>query len=415
MTLAKCGLHIIGGYSGSLGKPRITKLVDCSGEYIRQVRAQVGDACTIVVRWTEREQPLDDPVRRAQEWYSKRRLAMWDSNALYEGYNEVADSQAPQYAAFEVERLRLMHEGGRRSAVGSWSVGTPDLPVWTTYQPVLDAMNAGDAVSLHEYYADSGDVTNPWHVGRYRMVPALVNKPIIITEAGRDSVEGKGYPGWKLAGISANAYLAELRAQGVIYDKDANVLGWTVFTAGDLGQWANFGVNELAPIIAAEATPPPTPTPGTPTVRKLLHPLIWSRVSQPFGANPAYYAKYGIRAHNGQDMAVPSTCDVFQWHGAPVVAAHAGKAIIVRDDPSYGNYVYNWGTWCDTLYAHLAEGSLPASGQVREGDLIGWVGYTGNCIPSGIHGTHLHFGLRLKPYNLTNGYRGYVDPTPFLS
>jgi murein DD-endopeptidase MepM/ murein hydrolase activator NlpD len=258
------------------------------------------------------------------------------------------------------------------------------------------------------------DADNPWHVGRYRKVPQLAGKSKIITEAGRDTVEDIGYPGWKLdAACTPNGYLAELRTQGAVYDADPDVLGWVVFTAGALGQWEYFGINEIAPIIAAEGTQVPAPVPGAPT-RKLLHPLIWSRKSQGFGENPAYYAPFGLRGHNGLDLAVPGTCDVFTWHGTPVIAAHDGKAIIVRDDPSLGVYVYVWGTWCDTLYAHLAEATLPSSGYVKQGDLIGWVGYTGNCRPSGIHGSHLHWAYRPKPYQMQNGYRGYEDPETAL-
>jgi murein DD-endopeptidase MepM/ murein hydrolase activator NlpD len=419
MSLGKIGIHILSGYTGNLGKPRIVKLVDPSPEYIRQVRTLVGDACTMVIRWTEAVQPLSTPVQNARDWFARRRPSMVDARALYEGYNEVADEQAAPFAAFEVERLRLMHGDGLRSAVGSWSVGVPDIPVWATYAPVLAAIRDGDAVSLHEYWIDAPDVGNQWHVGRWRLVPQLDNIKIVVTECGRDFVEGRGYSGWKLdKSLSANSYLAELRGYGAILDRFSNVLGATVFTAGQIidPQWQPFEVNSIAAIITAESTQPvatPTP-PAIVTPPMLRHPLVWSRVSQRFGENPAYYAQFGQRGHNGVDLAVPGSSDVFSWHGTPVVAAHDGEALIVRDDASYGLYVYIWGTRCDTLYAHLAEATIPSSKRVKAGDLIGWVGYTGNTLPRGIHGTHLHFGYRPKPYQMQNGYRGYEDPLPHL-
>jgi len=416
MSLAKVGLHILSGYTGALGKPRIVKLVDPSAEYIRDVRKLVGDACTLVVRWTEDAQPLDNPVQNARDWFARRSPCMVDAKALYEGYNEVADEQAAPFAAFEVERLRLMHGLARRSAVGSWSVGVPDIPVWNAYASLLSAMHSTDCVSLHEYWSDAIDLANQWHVGRWRLVPQLANVPIAVTECGRDFVEGRGWSGWKLdPNCNANAYLAELRGYGAILDNAPNVLGATVFTAGQIvdPKWAPFEVNSIAAIIAAESTQAQPVQPPA-HVARLQHPLPWSRVSQRFGENPAYYAP--MKGHNGLDLAVPDVSDIRAWHATPVVAPNAGPVVIGYDPTGYGVYTYIWGTdGLDTLCAHLAWATLPSSKYVRAGDLIGWVGYTGSCQPMGIYGCHLHFGVRPRPYNLNNGARGYVDPAPYLS
>ena len=53
-------------------------LVDCSPEYYAQVRAMMGPDVLIEMRWTERDdyQPLDDPERRADEWWARRRRAI---------------------------------------------------------------------------------------------------------------------------------------------------------------------------------------------------------------------------------------------------------------------------------------------------------------------------------------------------
>ena len=133
MTLQKIGLHILNGYAGPLGRPRICKLVDPTPQYIRDVRALVGDGCTLVVRWTLRgtaleRQPLDAPIDRARQWMALYSHQMADPAALYEGYNEVPDSQAGPFAAFEVERLRLLHGAGLRCAVGSWSRASLEAP-----------------------------------------------------------------------------------------------------------------------------------------------------------------------------------------------------------------------------------------------------------------------------------------------
>jgi murein DD-endopeptidase MepM/ murein hydrolase activator NlpD len=427
--MAKLGLHILGGFGGGLGRPRIVKLVDASVEYIRQVRALVGDGCALIVRWTEPSQPLDDPVRRAREWYDRRRPSMVDTGAYYEGYNEIADSQAGAFAAFEVERLRLMHAGGRRCAVGSWSVGCPDIPVWAVYAPVLSAMYATDAVSLHEYWSHAADLGNPWHVGRWRLVPELVGKQIAVTECGRDVVEGRGYSGWKRdPTLTANGYLRELREYNALVETAPNVLGATIFTAGQIvdPQWAPFSINEIAPTITAESTQdapvvvPPTPEPPTPTpptenadgrlIIELARPLALTpatnKVTQWFGENPQMYAQFGMAGHNGLDYRAPE--------GTPVLAAHPG-IVRVYDEGSKGLGKYVKVTYIDgagaqrytTYYAHLSEHKVVMAQRVKRGDVLGLSGNTGNST-----GAHLHFGL--KVVGMVNpAYNDAIDPVPW--
>ena len=57
----KLGLHILGGTSVGLGRPRLVKLVDVSVAYVAQVRAAVGPDCLIIVRWV---QALNRPESR---------------------------------------------------------------------------------------------------------------------------------------------------------------------------------------------------------------------------------------------------------------------------------------------------------------------------------------------------------------
>ena len=188
--------HIERGWAGSIGKPPVVKLVNVSVEYVREVRGLVGPDTMIVVRWVESEQPLDNPQVRAGQWMARHTNAMMamtdygrDRQIAFEGLNEIGDSEAAAYAAFERERLVSMHVLGLRSVVGNWSVGVPDLPTWASYRGVLDVMQPQDLVGLHEYWADEADLLDPghWHVGRFTLVPELAGKQIIITEAGRDA------------------------------------------------------------------------------------------------------------------------------------------------------------------------------------------------------------------------------------
>ena len=89
--------------------------------------------------------------------------------------------------------------------------------------------------------------------------------------------------------------------------------------------------------------------------------------------------------------------------GTPVYAAEDGTVDWVQawdghstsGDQSYGNLVrirhadYNGGK-LQTLYAHLKESKVKYGQAVREGELIGYSGNTGNST-----GPHLHFEVRL--------------------
>ena len=89
------------------------------------------------------------------------------------------------------------------------------------------------------------------------------------------------------------------------------------------------------------------------------------------------------RFHMGTDLAAPM--------GTPVLAAYAGQVAMADFLGGYGLSValdHNKGTQ-QTLYAHLSEVFVKAGDQVKQGDVIGRVGSTGNST-----GPHLHFEFR---------------------
>jgi len=89
------------------------------------------------------------------------------------------------------------------------------------------------------------------------------------------------------------------------------------------------------------------------------------------------------RFHTGTDLAAPL--------GTPVVAAFAGQVAIADFLGGYGLTVtlqHNKGTQ-ETLYAHLSEIFVRPGESVKQGDVIGRVGSTGNST-----GPHLHFEFR---------------------
>jgi murein DD-endopeptidase MepM/ murein hydrolase activator NlpD len=121
------------------------------------------------------------------------------------------------------------------------------------------------------------------------------------------------------------------------------------------------------------------------------------KVTQWFGQNPAAYAKFGLRGHNGVDFS----CVV----GTPVKAVADGVVAWVDDDPAgYGLYIRVWhkALGVHSFYAHLSKQQVKKGDTVTQGQVLGLSGNTGNST-----GPHLHYELR--PCD-ANG--AYVDTLP---
>jgi len=126
------------------------------------------------------------------------------------------------------------------------------------------------------------------------------------------------------------------------------------------------------------------------------------RLTQGWGENPQIYKKFGLKAHNGIDWALPT--------GTPVLAPHSGK-IYEReyDRDGYGNYIKIENDRFGSILAHLKKFDVKIGDEVEEGQQIGLSNNTGNST-----GPHLHWGLYPKPRNRRNGYSGTEDPFKYL-
>ena len=104
-----------------------------------------------------------------------------------------------------------------------------------------------------------------------------------------------------------------------------------------------------------------------------------------------------------------SGIDIQGKYGAPIIASAAGEVITVVTGhvrnpgssglASYGNYVVidhgnKGGSNYKTLYAHMSAVAVGNGQQVKQGQVIGYVGNSGNTW--GATGTHLHFELRIN-------------------
>ena len=96
--------------------------------------------------------------------------------------------------------------------------------------------------------------------------------------------------------------------------------------------------------------------------------------------------------HRGTDFAAPG--------GTPIYAVAGGVVSAARTMNSYGNCVQvshgtaDDGHRYDSLYAHMSSITVAEGTAVQKGDLLGYVGNTGNVYGAG-GGYHLHLELRV--------------------
>lgn len=98
-----------------------------------------------------------------------------------------------------------------------------------------------------------------------------------------------------------------------------------------------------------------------------------------------YVRTQGIHGYNAVDLAAPK--------GTPIVAAAAGDVTVAREggwNGGYGSYVViSHDNGSQTLYGHMSKVSVYDGQHVEQGEVIGYVGTTGDST-----GPHVHFEIR---------------------
>ena len=89
----------------------------------------------------------------------------------------------------------------------------------------------------------------------------------------------------------------------------------------------------------------------------------------------------GVNYHRGVDIAAP--------YGTEIYAADTGTVVASTRHRSWGNYVeIDHGNGYKTLYAHMSAQAVHVGDVVEQGQVIGYVGNTGNS-----YGNHCHFEM----------------------
>jgi hypothetical protein len=137
------------------------------------------------------------------------------------------------------------------------------------------------------------------------------------------------------------------------------------------------------------------------------------RIGQLFGNPAPMYSNIGLKGHNGADMSCST--------GTEIISCTDGVVEYAGEDSSAGLGVYIIGKVGDQnyrfIYWHLKEFKCSVGDSVHTGDVIGISDNTGLST-----GPHLHWGIKPVKWNGStwssenenDGYRGAIDPFPFL-
>ncbi len=191
-----------------------------------------------------------------------------------------------------------------------------------------------------------------------------------------------------------------------------NLLWWRVGGIASTGTELIGYVAEITPTGQALLTPAPqlpgTAIPNKQTGQYLRAPFDGAYgISQLWGENPAFYSRYNydgvaLKGHNGIDFLTSTGTLLYAVDGGEV--AQAGF-----EAGGFGNYVVLRHPWGESIYAHMDSIGVTVGQVVARGQFLGMSGNSG-----GSTGPHLHFAIRINPYQRTDGWGGFSDPLPYL-
>lgn len=127
----------------------------------------------------------------------------------------------------------------------------------------------------------------------------------------------------------------------------------------------------------------------------------WDSYPSGWPTNGRITSGYGWRQNpTGPGTQFHKGLDIANYTGAKLVATGAGTVVESRYSSSYGYVIkINHGYGYSTLYAHNSKNLVRVGDRVERGDLIGYIGSTGNST-----GPHSHYEVRYNnvPKNPVN-------------
>lgn len=128
---------------------------------------------------------------------------------------------------------------------------------------------------------------------------------------------------------------------------------------------------------------------------------------QGWGENQTYHARFtyngiALKGHPGLDIAAAP--------GTQIMAVDAGKVTEISVEAGgFGRYIKLEHRWGESIYAHLGTILVETGQVVVRGQSLARI----ETIKQP-YWPHLHFAIRINPFNRFDGWGGFTDPLPFL-
>ena len=230
-------------------------------------------------------------------------------------------------------------------------------------------------------------------------IEKIVREPEIHTRFAEATIDSSLYLSAKEAGLSDNMIMQMATLYGWDIDFALDIRAGDTFSLiyqeeyldgeklGDgpilVARFVNQGREVNALRYTDESGRTDYYSPNGDSMRKafLRTPMDVFRISSSFNPNRRHPVLNTIRAHKGTDYAAPT--------GTPIKVTGDGKVVSAGRNGGYGNVVVvQHGGGIRTLYAHMSQFSknARAGNRVRQGQIIGYVGATGQ-----VTGPHLHY------------------------
>ena len=400
-----------------------------SSEIRAQIDALEGQQAEIEAQIAELNSQLSDNLTEMQDVVAQKQLIDQEVFLLYSqitNINEqitaygslIADKQDEldearahhaELTEQNKERIRAMEEDG---SLSYWAV----LFKANSFADLLDRLNMIDEIAASDNRRLQELNEAAAAVAAAQAALETEKAALEATKAELDATQAQ----LEVKGAEADALLEELRAQGYEYElmmaeAEANV---EVLLAEIAAQEAAYDAAVIAEYWATYV-PPETTAPSydssdddyyeddsdegdsdeddyyTPdsSGEGWLCPVPWYVLTSPFGwrIHPIYGDS---RFHSGVDLACSE--------GTPIYATRSGQVTAASWNGSMGYYVQiNHGDGYASIYMHMTHYVVSSGDYVSQGEVIGYVGSTGDST-----GDHLHFGI---------SYWGeYVNPMAYI-
>ena len=235
-----------------------------------------------------------NPIRAATKYVNDRLplYRQYPDVDYWEGWNE-PDLRGPDewnwYAQFEGQRACLMQYYGYQTVIGNFSTGRPEFDEMLMFLPAIRiGLKCGAILGLHEYSAPTMQYGYGWAIPhrpafpdrgvltfRYRFwyedifKPLNLPIPLVFTEMGVDGAVGADRPGpaqaagwkqlvqyWLDQGLGTDGrqiYADQLAWYDAGMRQDPYVIGGAIFTAGPLGPWGTYDIEDVIPLLTTYA------------------------------------------------------------------------------------------------------------------------------------------------------------------